>query len=372
MTPQFDWRGLVQELGPTFAARAAAHDAEDRFVEENLRVLKERKALSCPVPTELGGGGLPYPEVCAFLTELARSCPSTALTLSMHLHLVCATVWRHTHGMPGEALLRKVADKQLALVSTGANDWLGSNGTMTRVERGYRVSARKVFCSGAPAGDLLVTSAAFDDPKEGPLVLHFAVPFAADGVRVVETWKAHGMRGTGSHDVVLDDVFVPEETITVRRPRGAFHPSWAVVLTVAMPIIMSVYRGIAETAAARARAHAGEHREEPLLQATVGEMENALCVCTLAVADMVRICDDYRRKPTVDDASATLTRKTIAAHAAIETVEKAMEVVGGAGFYRDFGLERLLRDVRGAHFHPLPEKRQVVFTGRVALGLPPV
>jgi alkylation response protein AidB-like acyl-CoA dehydrogenase len=46
--------------------------------------------------------------------------------------------------------------------------------------------------------------------------------------------------------------------------------------------------------------------------------------------------------------------------------------VGGAGFFRSFGLERLLRDVHGAAFHPLPEKRQWLFTGRSALGLDPI
>jgi alkylation response protein AidB-like acyl-CoA dehydrogenase len=46
--------------------------------------------------------------------------------------------------------------------------------------------------------------------------------------------------------------------------------------------------------------------------------------------------------------------------------------VGGSAFYRRRGLERLLRDVQGAQFHPLSEKKQHIFTARVALGLPPV
>jgi alkylation response protein AidB-like acyl-CoA dehydrogenase len=49
-----------------------------------------------------------------------------------------------------------------------------------------------------------------------------------------------------------------------------------------------------------------------------------------------------------------------------------MEVVGGGAFFRSLGLERLLRDVHGALFHPLQEKRQHLFTGRLALGLDPV
>ena len=61
-----------------------------------------------------------------------------------------------------------------------------------------------------------------------------------------------------------------------------------------------------------------------------------------------------------------------AANAVLATAEKALEITGGAGFYRGLGLERMLRDVHGAQFHPLQEKRQLLFTGRIALGLDPI
>jgi alkylation response protein AidB-like acyl-CoA dehydrogenase len=67
-----------------------------------------------------------------------------------------------------------------------------------------------------------------------------------------------------------------------------------------------------------------------------------------------------------------LIRKTIAAHAMRESVEKAVEATGGGALLRSAGLERHLRDIQGAQFHPLQEKRQVRFSGRVALGLDPV
>jgi alkylation response protein AidB-like acyl-CoA dehydrogenase len=49
-----------------------------------------------------------------------------------------------------------------------------------------------------------------------------------------------------------------------------------------------------------------------------------------------------------------------------------MALSGGRGYFRGHRLQRLLRDVHAAPYHPLPEKRQLLFTGRVALGLPPV
>lgn len=101
-------------------------------------------------------------------------------------------------------------------------------------------------------------------------------------------------------------------------------------------------------------------------------MDNTLVTAQLAVQGMAELCDDYAFEPTVQTANAVLIRKTVAANACIQTVEKAFEVVGGGAFFRSIGLERLPRDVHGAQFHPLQEKRKRLFTGRVALGLDPV
>ena len=73
-----------------------------------------------------------------------------------------------------------------------------------------------------------------------------------------------------------------------------------------------------------------------------------------------------------ETANAILTRKTIAAQALLLTAEKALETVGGGGLFRGLGLERLVRDLHGAQFHPLQAKRQHRFTGRMALGLDPI
>src|SRR5690349_3867329 len=122
--PRTDWVAVARDLGPVFASRAAGHDADDSFVADNYRDLKERRIFSAGVPAELGGGGASYAELCAMLRELGRHDGSTALALSMHTHLVAAAVWRLRHGQPAEALLRKIAASELVLVSTGAGDWL--------------------------------------------------------------------------------------------------------------------------------------------------------------------------------------------------------------------------------------------------------
>ena len=363
---------IARRLGPSFARGAAAHDAAGSFVSENYAQLKESRVLSAGVPAELGGGGATHAELCDMLRELARHCGSTALALSMHTHLVAANVWRHRHGQPAEALLRKVAASELVLVSTGAGDWVDSVGRAERVPGGYKVTARKRFASGSPVGDLIITTAPFDDPERGAEVLNFGVSLRAEGVRVHDDWDTLGMRGTGSHTVELDGVFVPEETISLRRARGRWHPSWNVVMSVALPIYMSAYVGIAERAGELAREAARGRAPDPILLQSLGELENQLAIARMGLREMIENANGYDFEPVVERANTALIHKTITANAVLASVDKALEVVGGGGLFRRNELERLLRDIKGVSFHPLPEKKQLDFTGRVALGLDPI
>jgi acyl-CoA dehydrogenase len=72
---------------------------------------------------------------------------------------------------------------------------------------------------------------------------------------------------------------------------------------------------------------------------------------------------------SAETTNTAMTGRTLAGRHAIRTVEKAMEVVGGASFFRSLGLERMFRDVQGARFHPLQEKPQLLYAGRMALAL---
>jgi alkylation response protein AidB-like acyl-CoA dehydrogenase len=362
----------ARELGPRFAERAPLLDQSGGFVEENYRELKALKLMSAGIPAELGGGGASHNELCDMLRTLAHYCPSTALALSMHTHLVSAAVWRHLHGQPAAALLGKVVEAERVLVSTGASDWLESNGSVARVDGGFRVSAKKRFASGSPAGDIVLTSAPYDDPVDGPVVLHFGVSLKAEGVRLESDWDTLGMRATGSHTLSFDGVFVPEATVSLKRPRGKWHPSYALICRIALPLIVSVYVGIAESAAELAKAAGRKRTDDPHLPYQLGEMENALVTAQMALREMMAAVPSYDFPvPDMDQANAALIRKSIAAEAVERSVRKAFEASGGSAFFRKNPLERLARDVQAVHFHPMPERKQTWLTGRLALGLPP-
>ncbi len=363
-----DWIAVAREVAERCAARAAAHDADDSFVADNYADLKKQRLFSAGVPADLGGGDATHAELCEILRVLGRACGSTALALSMHTHLVAAAVWRRRHdGAPAEGLLRRVAAEELVLVSSGGSDWLASSGQARRVEGGFRVTARKIFSSGCPAGQLLVTSAVFDDPQAGPTVLHFPVPLDAPGVTVLDTWHTLGMRGTGSHDITLDDVFVPDAAVAGRRPQGTWHHLFHVIVLVALPLIYAAYVGVAEAARDLAVRAAAKKRDDEHVPYLVGEMENELAAAEMALEQMVATAASAGAGP--ETTKRVTTARTLCGNAAIRTVAKAMEVTGGGAFYRGLGLERLFRDVQGARYHPLQEKLQLRYAGRMALGL---
>ena len=367
-----DLNSIAAELLPEFEAKSAELDAKDEFVSENYASLRAKGVFAAMPPDKYGGGGARHSEMCDFIRKIAHVCPSTALSLSMHQHLVSAAILNDAAGRPGRKLLELVARKGVVLVSTGANDWLESNGTAKKVKGGYEVTAFKPFASGSPGGDVIVTSAAYDDEAEGPQVLHFPIPLKEDGISFLGDWKTLGMRATGSQTVKFDRVFVPDDAIAMRRPRGGFHPAYAVILGVALPLIMSAYVGVAEAAVSIAQEKAKARASDPVIQLLIGEMHNLLTTAQIAHTDMVRMAKDLDFTPSIKMASEVLARKTICANHVISACEKAMEVTGGSGFFRKLGLERRLRDAHASQFHPFPEKRQQLFTGRLDLGLDPV
>jgi acyl-CoA dehydrogenase len=367
-TTQTPWMRRADRVAEAIAAQAAAHDAADSFVADGFALLKREGFFKAGVPVELGGGGASYREICQIVRRLSAACGSTGLAFSMHAHQVATALWRWKNaGAPTEGLLKRVAAEDLVLISSGGSDWLKSAGVAVKVEGGFRITARKVFASGCLAGDLLMTSAVHDDPEAGQTVLHFGIPFKAEGVKILDTWRVMGMRGTGSHDVELTEVFVGDGAISGRRPQGQWHPLFHAISMLAFPIIYSAYVGVADGARAKALEVARRKGEDEALAYLVGEMENAAVETDLALEMLIAQAETGAPGPQTT--SRAMIGRTLTGDGAIRVVERAMAVAGGAAFYRDLGLERAFRDVQGARFHPLQAKPQLRYAGRVALGL---
>jgi alkylation response protein AidB-like acyl-CoA dehydrogenase len=365
-----DFAAQAAAVGAEVAAHAAAHDRDGTFVAEGLVALRDAGLLAAAVPVELGGGGATIREVAAMQRELAHHCGSTALASSMHQHVTAFTAWRYRRELPGaEATLRRIAAEGIVLVSTGGADWTAPRGTATKVDGGYQVTGRKVFASQSTHGTVMSTMFAYDDPERGRRVLNMAVPMAGEGVRVLDNWDTLGMRGTASNDIELDSVFVPDERVLADRPHGTVDPPLQVIASIAMPIISAVYLGVAEAAFAAAVDAAQGKADDVLVQRQVGLMSNRLQIASWALDGALAVVGDDPQ-PSIERFAAVMAAKREIALAAVEVTDLAMEVGGGAAFFKGSVIERCYRDARAAKFHPLTPDQTLVHAGRRALGLP--
>ena len=360
----------VAAIGPEIASHAAAHDRDGTFVREGLDLVRDAGLLAAAVPAELGGGGATIREVAAIQRRLAHYCGSTALATAMHQHVTAFTAWRYRRDLPGaEATLRRIATEGIVLVSTGGADLTRPRGDARKVDGGYLVSGQKVFASQSSVGAVMSTMFRYDDPEQGERVLNLSVPFASEGVRVLDNWDTLGMRGTGSNDVVLEDVFVPDERVLANRPHGTIDPPLQVILSIAMPIISAVYLGVAESAYRAAVEWAALRADDPATQRQVGLMSHRLQVAGWALDGALDVVGDDPQ-PSVERVAAVMAAKREIALAGIEVCDTAMEVGGGAAFFKGSVIERAYRDVRGAKYHPMTPEQTLTHAGRLALGLP--
>ena len=365
-----DLAGRADVLGKDFATRAEVADETDCFVAENYAALKDSGLVEAGVPTELGGGGASIAELADMLRTMAHYCSSTALAFAMHSHLVAVPAWRWTHQKitAVEPLLKRVAAEKIILVTSGGSDWVAGAGKAERVDGGYKITARKVFSSASPAGSIFMTTAVLEEPGQDPVVLHFGIPMNSPNVRIDPVWKTLGMRGTASHDVIIDGHVVPEAAVALKRKAGEWHPLFQIIATTAIPLIYGVYLGVAESARDIAVGLAGKRRQDRHIMQLVGQMDSELCGARIAHDFMLDVVG--RNAPGADSVNDVMMGRRLVASHAIRAVELAMEAADGAGFYRSQGLERRFRDVQGARYHPMQPGPQAEYAGAMALGLP--
>ncbi|MFB9892406.1 acyl-CoA dehydrogenase family protein [Planobispora takensis] len=360
---------LAAELGLRCAPSEAEHDRDATFVTEAYKAMRECGYLRLAVPAEFGGLGAGLRQVVLAESELARRAGSAALAAAMHLYLTLVQCWRHRRGAPdAEGALRRVAADELIMATSGGSDWVSPTTTAVEADGGFRFTGRKKFCSQAPVATVLSTSAVLGEPGPDAEVLHATVPLSSPGVSLVETWDTLGMRGTASHDLVFEDVFVPAEKVVGRRPYGSLTGPLLVAVIHFAPVVSAVYLGIAQGACDEALRVLGARPQDPdpATVRRVGEMTARLRVARWALLAAV---EEVGEDPTADEQTliTLMVAKRHAVCEAKEIVDLALDTVGGPAFFRSSPLERAYRDVRGGPFHPLTPEATLTLTGTGAL-----
>ena len=197
-------------------------------------------------------------------------------------------------------------------------------------------------------------------------VLHFGVEMSAPEVMILDTWRTLGMRGTGSHDVKIDGLFIPDDKIPMRRKAGEWHPAFHMIATIAFSLIYSVYLGVAQSARDIAIDIAKIRPESHRTQSIAGRMGSALTGAHLARDYMIGVAE--RNAPSAQTINDSMIGRRLVEEQTIKVVELAMELAGGVGFYRKTELERRFRDIQAARYHPLQKEVQSEYAGVMALG----
>jgi alkylation response protein AidB-like acyl-CoA dehydrogenase len=357
---------LAAEVAAVAGPHAGRHDIEGSFVEEGVAAARELGYLAAPVPVELGGQGALTRDIAEAQRVIARECGSTALACAMHLHLALAAAWRWRRGdTVVEPMLRRIIDERAVFVSTGGNDWTKPSAVATPVEGGWRVTGRKTFASMSPVAQTAVTFAAIDNPAPGAEVIGFGLPLTAEGVTIEETWDAAGMRGTGSHDIVLDGVFVAEAQVSARRTWGVLDRPLLVASVHAWPVIYSTHLGLAEGLVDIAL---GSPKVTAASARQVGVLDGHLRTARWAIdGALAQLGDDP--EPTVDNFVTVQQMKRVVTAACQDIAVAAAELAGGGAFARRGAVDRMIRDLRAALYHPYSADTTLTHAGQHRLGL---
>ncbi len=367
-------------LAGRFAERAAAHDRAGTFPFENIAELHSSGHSLLTVPTAYGGEGGGVYEMVLGQRYLARGDGSTALAIGWHLYK--SGQLAETRPWPDEVLERvfrgAVQHGHLinAVVSepeTGSPSRGGRpTTTATPTEGGWLIRGRKSFTTLSPVLHYFLVSAAIAGSEANGW---FLIERGAPGLAVVETWDTLGMRGTGSHDLVLDGVTVPEGALVQRFGKGIPSegpPGSGAGWNLHIP---AVYLGIAEAARDFAIQFAREHRpnsittaiaELPNVQHQLGQIELGLMAARTLLFSVARQWDEEPDRRNLLQAPVAGVKPFVVG-TALDVVDRAMRVVGAASLFRSNPLERYYRDVRAGLHNPPMEDAALTTLARAAL-----
>jgi alkylation response protein AidB-like acyl-CoA dehydrogenase len=370
---------LAKDLAAEFAQRAEQHDREGSFPFENIARLKETGYTTLTTPTEYGGwGATPLTFVLA-QEQLVQGCASTAFAINMH----CNTVGFYTPFMTlsqKEFYLGNVGHKKMLMngyytESGGARSILSPNTTARKVPGGYILNGQKVFSTLVPVVDYFGISTSLEGytgPASGGCA--FLLPRDTPGLEVIETWDAMGMRATGSHTIMIRDVFAtPDQLI---GEEGHLFEEFAQVAHWYCLSFSACYLGIGQAMYTYVLDYARTRKVQktgqlvghlPWNRFAIGEMYNRLEACRTLLYTIAREISE--RRPYGERQVPTIEMlRTFVAENMLEVGDLATRVAGGLGYLKGNALERAFRDLRSAPLHTLKRDEVLDLLAHMELG----
>jgi indole-3-acetate monooxygenase len=361
------------DLAQTAARFADEAERERRLPDELVGTMAEAGVFRLLVPEALGGLEAHPRLLVETVEELARADGSAGW---------CAAIGS-TSGVMAGYLPAAAAEEIYGPRDAISGGVFAPIGRATRVDGGYRVTGRWRFASGCAYCNWLMGGCLVEgDPQPVPRLL--LAP--AGDVEIHDTWDAMGLRGTGSHDIEMRDLFVPEErqaSLVVDPPTAAgplyAFPVFGLLALAIGAVNLGIARGALDDVVALAggRTPTGSSRtmaERPAVQAEVGAAEARLraarALLLEAIDEAWAAAVEAREVPVAQRASLRLAA-THAATTGSDVAGTAYHLAGGASVYESNGpLPRRFRDANTATQHMLVGPATNELIGRLLLGLP--
>lgn len=356
------WLDKLATLEKDFKGRAAEIDEEGRFPIENIQALRNVGYPKITLPHEYGGDGLNIYDVVLLQETLASYDASTALSIGWTLGVVGELYenksWEQeqlqyfAEQIANNAIVNRAVSEAL----TGSPIRGGRPGTNAiKVNNTWVLNGRKIFTTASPTLDFFLVSAWITEQEK---IGFFLIPRDTEGLKIEETWNVIAMRGTGSHDLVLNNVQLPEKAL-VELPTyktGFKLNSWLLH-------IPATYLGIAQAARDYAVEFALTHSPNSIsgtiseltnVQTLIGEIDLELTQARFVIYGAAEAAIDPARRSLVTN--EINIAKHVVTNTAIRIVDKAMRIVGAKSLQRTNPLQRYYRDVRaGLHNPPMDD-----------------
>jgi alkylation response protein AidB-like acyl-CoA dehydrogenase len=365
---QTDRLETIGSIADRHAAGARVSDETNELHFDLIQDLKNAGYHTYAVPKEFGGQGASLKEILLYQERIAQVDAAAALAIGWHqITLYDLSYNRQWDSNTFEGLCQAVVERGALINRADSEAATGSPArggkpqtTAERVGNGFVLNGRKAFTSLSTALDYAIVSAS--DTETGG-VSDFLIPIDTVGVRIDPTWNVIGMRGTASHDLVLEGVRLPASARAVKRMPG--EPKGPLSFTLLhIPVC---YLGIAIAASKEAVSFASHYQPNslshpiiqlPHIRQKIGQIELELSTARhylYSVAErwesQAEFSADERRFVSPDIAAV----KLFAVQSALSVVDKSMRVVGVHSLSHDHLLQRLYRDVRFGLHNPMAE-----------------
>jgi len=367
---------LARMLAERFHERAEQIDREGSFPYDNIAELRESGYTSLTVPRVYGGQEISLYEMVRLQETLAAGDGSTALSIGWHVGTMKNLGEKNSWSEPVFRHLCEDVLRRGALINgaatepvTGSPTRGGTFQTTAEWSDGqWVVNGRKTFTTLAPVLDYFLVNVTVPEQGRAASIL---VPRGCAGVRIEETWDSVAMRGTGSHDLVLDNVRVDASYLVEWLDASSKRASgWLLH-------IPACYLGIAKAAQRYAIRFARQYAPNslsggtiidlPNVQTKIGEMELELMRAReflYAIAKRWDESDEAGRNALKPDLGAV---KMAVTNSALKIVDLAMRVVGAHSLSLKNPLQRYYRDVRAGLHNPPMDDMTILLLARSAI-----